>query len=63
MKKTKYMATIGQPNYSTGNYSHIERRVYKDEDGKKFVKINGDYYSVTWLTSHGRKVDCYYHAE
>lgn len=60
MKKTNRMATIGQRNPDTGNYTHIERRVYEDENGKRFVKINGNYTSVTWLLSHGRKVHIYF---
>ena len=62
MKKTDKMATIGQLNRMTGNYSHIERRVYEDENGKRFVKINGDPTSITWLLTHGRQVNVY-HAE
>lgn len=57
MKKTNKMATIGQLNRQTGNYTHIERRVYEDEDGYIFVKINGDFTSIIWLASHGRTVD------
>lgn len=60
MKKTDKKAVIGQLNRQTGNYSHIERRVYEDEHGKRFVKINGDPTSITWLLSHGRQVNVYY---
>lgn len=35
MSKTRYMATIYD------GHSHIERRVYKDEHGRQFVKVNG----------------------
>ena len=59
MKKTNRMATIGQLNHETGKYTHIERRVFEDENGKRFVKIDGSFYSVTWLLSHGRKVNIY----
>ena len=57
MTKTKLMATIGQYNFQTGNYTHIERRVYVDEYERLHVKINGDFFSITWLFTHGRKVD------
>lgn len=60
MKKTNKMATIGQLNRMTGNYTHIERRVYEDEIGRNFVKINGDFTSITWLASHGRTVDVWF---
>lgn len=60
MKKTNKMATIAQLNRMTGNYTHIERRVYEDENGRNFVKINGDFTSVTWLESHGRTVDIWF---
>ena len=60
MKKTEYMATIGQLNRMTGNYSHIERRVYEDEHGTQFVKINGDFTSIDWLLNHGRTVDIWF---
>ena len=33
--KTKYMATIYD------GHSHIERRVYQDSKGRRFVQING----------------------
>lgn len=60
MTKTNKMATIGQLNRQTGNYAHIERRVFEDENGRQFVKINGDFCSVTWLITHGRTVDIYF---
>lgn len=60
MKKTNKMATIGQLNRMTGNYAHIERRVYEDEDGFEFVKINGGFISTTWLATHGRTVDVWF---
>ena len=60
MKKTNKMAVIGQLNRQTGNYAHIERRVYEDENGKQFVKINGDFTSIGWLMIHGRTVQVYF---
>ena len=60
MKKTSNKAVIGQLNRETGNYSHIERRVYEDTNGKRYVKINGDPTSISWLITHGRTVKVYY---
>ena len=60
MKKTNKMAVIGQLNRQTGNYAHIERRVYEDENGIQFVKINGDFTLVSWLITHGRTVQVYF---
>lgn len=60
MKKTVKMAVIGQLNRAIGNYAHIERRVYENENGEGFVKINGDFTSLAWLLLHGRTVDVYY---
>lgn len=60
MKKTSKMVTIGQLNRMTGNYTHIERRVYEDENGEMFVKINGDFTSVDWLILHDRTVNFYF---
>lgn len=60
MKKTNKMAVIGQLNRQTGNYTHIERRVYEDENGKQFVKINGDFTSIDWLIIHDRTVQVYF---
>ena len=60
MKKTHNKAVIGQLNRQTGKYTHIERRVYEDEHGKRFVKINGDPTSIIWLLTHDRTVKTYY---
>lgn len=60
MKKTKYTATIGQLNRMTGSYTHIERRVYEDENGIQFVKINGDFTMIGWLKTHGRTVQVWF---
>lgn len=60
MKKTIKMAVIGQLNRMTGNYTHIERRVYENENGDLFVKINGDFTSINWLRNHGRSVNIYF---
>ena len=60
MKKTNKMATIGPLNRVTGNYTHIERRVFEDEHGVMFVKINGDFTSILWLEAHGRTVNVWF---
>ena len=35
MKKTAYRATVYD------GHSHIERRVYEDENGTEYIRING----------------------
>lgn len=55
MSKTQYMATIYD------GHSHIERRVYKDEYGRQYVKINGFPARVIDLILINRfKVDIWY---
>lgn len=51
MEKTKFMATIIQ---RTG---WAVRRIYEDETGCQYVRINGDWYSVEFLKAHGRRVE------
>ena len=46
------MAALRQPN----NY-WINRRVYADDTGKEYVKINGRWFGVDWLMLKGWKVD------
>ena len=60
MKKTNRMAVIGQYNPMSGQYTHIERRVYEDENGIFYVKINGEMTSVAWLKAHKRTVQMYF---
>lgn len=60
MKKTNKMAVIGQLNPMTGKYTHIERRVYEDEAGNRYVKINGDFTDIDWLVMHGRTAHIYF---
>lgn len=60
MKKTNKMATIAQFNRQSCKYTHIERRIFENEGGECFVKINGDYTSVGWLLNNGRKVDIWF---
>lgn len=52
MKKTIKTAAIREPH----NY-WISRRVYKDEAGNEFVRINGNYVSIEWLYQAGWDVD------
>jgi hypothetical protein len=60
MKKTNKMATIAQPNYHTGNYVHAERRVFEDDNGEYFVRINGSFISIDRLISLGDKVNIWF---
>ena len=57
MKKTKLMATITQT--LPGSVSHIERRVYVDEYERLYAKINGQFFSIIYLSLHGNKVVCW----
>ena len=52
MKKTRYVATIFD------GHSHIERRVFENEIGERFVRINGFFFKTTDLT--GFDVDVWY---
>ena len=51
-KKTAKMASLRKPR----NY-WISRRVWADEDGKEYVKINGMYFAINWLILHGWDVN------
>ncbi len=46
MKKTKQKATIVQNRH--GSRCFIERRIYADEFGREFVKVNGDWVDLDW---------------
>ena len=52
MKKTEKTAAVREPR----NY-WISRRVWADESGEEYVKINGNFVSVDWMLSHGWEVD------
>ena len=55
VKKTQRMATIFD------GHSHIERRVYEDESGIRYVKINDCLCKITDLIIHNRfDVDVWY---
>ncbi len=60
MKKTIKTATIGQLNRTTGNYTHIERRIYEDEKGNEFVKINGIFIEIDFLILHDRTINVWF---
>lgn len=51
MKKTKWMATIIQ------RQGWAVRRVYEDNTGVLYVRINGDWYSVEFLKANGRRIE------
>ena len=55
MKRTVKTAAIREPH----NY-WISRRVYEDETGNEFVKINGHYVAIAWLYGAGWDVDIVY---
>ena len=52
MKKTIKTAAIREPH----NY-WISRRVYEDDAGNEFVKINYQYVAIEWLYKAGWDVD------
>lgn len=52
MKKTIKMAALREPH----NY-WIQRRVYQDENGKEYIKLNGIFYGLDWFYIHGWDVD------
>ena len=61
MKKTERKATIGQLNRMTGNYTHIDRRVFEDENGNEFVKVNGSWIDLDQYDNDiNYKVQCYW---
>lgn len=45
MKKTKWTATIGERT-RRGSVVYTERRVYTDELGVKYVRLNGSWFSI-----------------
>lgn len=51
MKKTNKMAALRQPH----NY-WIERRVWADDNGNEFVKINGCFFDIDWLFRKGWEI-------
>lgn len=52
MKRTIKMAALKAPR----NY-WINRRVYADENGTEYVKINGNYFEIDWLILHDWEID------
>lgn len=59
-RKSEKMATVAQLNRDTGNYSHIERRVYEDDEGVEMIRINGFWFSVNMLRKIGHDVDVWF---
>lgn len=55
MKKTIKTAAVREPH----NY-WISRRVWADENGKEYVKINGYYIDINWMHLHGWDVHYIY---
>lgn len=54
-KKSYKMAALRQPH----NY-WINRRVWLDDMGNEYVKINGNYIGLVWLISHNWDVEIYF---
>ena len=50
MRKSEYVATI------YNGHCHIERRVYEDDMGNRYVKINGMLFSVNELKNYDVKI-------
>ena len=45
MKKTQWMVAIYD------GHTHIERRVWEDKTGKRFVRVNGCSVELSWYAS------------
>ena len=54
MKKTKKMAMVGRRGKGEGNF--VRCRLYEDNEGFMFVKLDGDFVSISWLSLHGASV-------
>lgn len=54
VQKTEKMAVIFD------GHSHIERRVYADENGIEYVKINFGFFNLNWCRCHFVSVDVYF---
>lgn len=52
MKKTNKTAALRAPH----NY-WISRRVYEDDAGNEFVKINSNFFSLAWIIDAGWDLD------
>ncbi len=52
MKRTNKTASVREPH----NY-WISRRVYADENGTEYIKINYNYIEIDWLISKGWDAD------
>ena len=54
MKKTKKVATVGRRGKGKENF--VRCRLYEDGEGFMFVKLDGDFVSISWLSLHGASV-------
>ena len=54
MKKTKKMAMVGRRDKIGENF--VRCRLYEDKEGFMFVKLDGDFVSISWLSLHGASV-------
>ena len=56
MKKTNKMATIREST-RRGTYKYYNRRVFEDENGIYFIRINGNWFTVSYLESINHRVE------
>ncbi len=57
--KTERKATIIQK--IPGCRCFIDRRIYQDDKGREFVKVNGDWFDLDWYDNDNRyEVDRYW---
>jgi hypothetical protein len=57
MKETRKRVKVGEFNPLTGEMCYFECRVYLDENGRRFVKINKEFVGIGSLVYRGRTVD------
>ena len=54
MKKTKKVAMVGRRSEGKGDF--VRCRLYEDKEGFMFVKLGGNFVSISWLSLHGASV-------
>lgn len=60
MKKTTKMATVTRYNRLKGTHQHIDRRVFENERGEYFVRINRTFIAVAMIEGWGWTVDIWF---
>ena len=53
MKKTRFTATLTNRDFK------LERRVWEDRNGTRFVKISGCWFEIDWLMLHDTEVELF----